>query len=40
MTDTASLFERLRSVRNGADDDVPLGDAFQGDDSSALRPEA
>ena len=40
MTDLASLSECLRLVRNGADDDVPLGDALQGDDSSALRPEA
>jgi len=40
MTDPASLSERLRSVRNGADDDIPLGDALQGDDSSTLRPEA
>ena len=34
MTDSASLSERCRSVRNGADDDIPLGDALQGDDSS------
>lgn len=40
MTDSASLPERLRSVRKGADDVIPLGDALQGDDSSALRPEA
>ena len=31
---------RRRSLRNGADADVPLGDALQGDDSSTLRPEA
>jgi hypothetical protein len=40
MTDSASLSERLRSVRKGADDVIPLGDALQGDDSSALRSEA
>ncbi len=40
MTDSASLSERRRSMRDGADADIPLGDALQGDDSSTLRPEA
>jgi len=40
MTDSASLSERRRSMRNGADDDIPLGVALQGDDSLTLRPES
>ena len=40
MTNSASLSVERRSMRNGADDDIPFGDALQGDDSSALRPEA
>ena len=39
MTDSASLSERCRSLHNRVGDDVPLGNALQGDDSSALRPE-
>ena len=39
-TDSASLSERRRSRRDGAYDDIPFGDALQGDDSSTLRPEA
>ena len=40
MTDPASLSERRRSMRDGADDDIPFGDALQGYDSWTFRPEA
>ena len=40
MTDLASLSERRRPMRDGDDDDIPFGDALQGDDSWTLRPEA
>ena len=40
MTDSASLPERRRSMRDGADEDIPFGEALQGHDSWTLRPEA
>jgi len=40
MPDSVSLSERRRSMRDGADDDIPFGDALQGDDSRTLRPAA
>jgi len=38
-TDSASLSERRRSMRDGADDDIPFGDALQAT-TAGLEPEA